>query len=600
MPSGRLTALHRELSIITRDIAKLESGESFGEARLNSLHEGYNKILEDEAVKEALLTNGEVPEFEDLGMDHIKSMREKGVDLRQLFLVDANGKSFDGESFSAGETYFISLSVNSELRENMDFSMIDFSAKNIEIDGIAAEFNPDGVRGAGYYDSLGYRVYLKDGSQVKVSEIADGRTQEETDEMREAINDHIDELAELSTAERLFVDSVYQNPGAAIDVSRLPGGIAGFFMAMLLNMFDGRNFTYNSQTGHWEEWTEGGNPMTYGEYREAYVGNFDLGSLSAEFESSSKGPYAYNPNDNGKGPSYGTYQMNTDVGVYRSFIRKHGIAEGQAAWNAAIAQHGVEKFQEMEHAHIKENNYDPMMRRITIPNKEDFSIAMKNVIWSIGVQHGPGHGGLLNTINSSGVTPGDKESEARLINALYNHRGRVWPAGIASRYNRERANALAMLNAVNSADIYNQNLADIPGGMQSLPYEVNPRTEVTLCSKTARLNLARLGLTSINQGSSAKASFEQYPSNRIGDFPPRGENDAKVADLYLDASSKNAHYGHRAAAFNEGGQWYVLDPYYGDNILGASSRNNPIPAEQYISYMRDKQWRRIWGAAFFS
>lgn len=38
----------------------------------------------------------------------------------------------------------------------------------------------------------------------------------------------------------------------------------------------------------------------------------ELGSLSAEFESGGKGPHAYVADDNGAGPSYGTYQMNTD------------------------------------------------------------------------------------------------------------------------------------------------------------------------------------------------------------------------------------------------------------------------------------------------
>jgi hypothetical protein len=36
-----------------------------------------------------------------------------------------------------------------------------------------------------------------------------------------------------------------------------------------------------------------------------------------------------------------------------------------------------------------------------------------------------------------------------------------------------------------------------------------------------------------------------------------------VADVYLDArSEKNKDYGHRVAAFQKEGQWYVLDPYY--------------------------------------
>lgn len=103
-----------------------------------------------------------------------------------------------------------------------------------------------------------------------------------------------------------------------------------------------------------------------------------------------------------------------------------------------------------------------MMNKITLPNKDKFSLAMQNVIWSIAVQHGPGNSSLLAIINNFGGTPGDKNSEAQLIKQLYQRRGQIWSPGIASRYRREQSNALAMLDAINSADIYNQNIAEIP------------------------------------------------------------------------------------------------------------------------------------------
>ena len=45
-------------------------------------------------------------------------------------------------------------------------------------------------------------------------------------------------------------------------------------------------------------------------------------------------------------------------------------------------------------------------------------------------------------------------------------------------------------------------------------------------------------------------------------FPPNGQSEAKAADFYLDASKENAEHGHRVAAFQKNGAWYVLDPYY--------------------------------------
>jgi len=43
----------------------------------------------------------------------------------------------------------------------------------------------------------------------------------------------------------------------------------------------------------------------------------------------------------------------------------------------------------MEHDFIKAKNYDPMMARLRVADKDKFSPAMQNVIWSIAVQHGP-------------------------------------------------------------------------------------------------------------------------------------------------------------------------------------------------------------------
>lgn len=175
-----------------------------------------------------------------------------------------------------------------------------------------------------------------------------------------------------------------------------------------------------------------------------------LWSLSAKYESSKKWPYAYNPNDNGHGPSYGTYQMNTRVGVYKAFIRRHGISPGRKWWNAAIKKYGAKRFRSMEHAFIKEKNYDPMMRRITIKNKSRFSNAMKQVIWSVAVQHGGGHKNLISIINRSWVIPGNTASEAQLIKSIYHQRSKIWPAGVKIRYTQERKTALALVKSGSS------------------------------------------------------------------------------------------------------------------------------------------------------
>lgn len=119
----------------------------------------------------------------------------------------------------------------------------------------------------------------------------------------------------------------------------------------------------------------------------------------------------------------------------------------------------------------------------------------------------------------------------------------------------------------------------------------------TLCSKTARLNLSRLWVEwDINRWTSAKESFGMYNWD-ISQFPPIEDTWAVVADFYLDASAKNAEYGHRVAAFKDGGQWYILDPYY--NIVKWVDNRKPISAEIYISVMSAK-WRNMWWAHYFA
>ena len=595
--------LNRNLTIIARDSRILEGDTTFWEARLDGTNEAYNELLENPEIKAVLTSrDGVVPLFEDLTMENINALRQQWVNLAKLFLTDSAGKTVSSSILAEGSSYIVNFSANEELQNKMDFAFINSGAQEIEIDGQRAILNREGLPGVGYFDINNNPVFLQDGSEVKIISNRVETNPHVWEAIDAAIDTRIADLWTVSTQERAFIEAAYGNPDSAFEGRTLPGNIAGTILAMLMNFMEWKNFQYNPSTGQWEDMPEGGgagSPATNRDVMNAYTGSMELGSLSAEFESSSQGPHAYNPNDNGHGPSYGTYQMNSEVWVYRSFIQKHGIWEGKAAWDAAIAQYGVEEFQKMEHEHIKENNYDPMMNRITVSGKENFSLAVQNVIWSIGVQHGPGNSRLLGVINNSWVIPGDKNSEAELINALYDERGRIYPPGISSRYNRERVNALAMLNAVNAGDIYNQNLWEIPSWIHSAPVE-RSASWTTLCSRTARRNLEMLGLTEIHQGSSARDSFNMYPTERIATFPPAADSTAKVADIYLDASSENAQYGHRAAAFKQWNQWFVLDPYYGDNIVGEANRNNPIPAERYMDYMQHTQWRRFWWAAYFS
>jgi len=509
----KIRNLDRQMTIIARDARELESEKTFWETRLDSAREYYESLMKngDELTElgEALASNAwNLPEFEDLGMEHIRILRENNVNLARMFLV--NGETWEAmESWilQEGNTYVINFSANEALQSQMDFAFINSSADVINVDGVELTLrrNSESPHWIWYYDQDGNRVPLLDGSQITVVALRDETNPHIWEAIDEEVSDRLNDFAERSTENRAFVEAVYRNPEQAFRWETLPWWITGAFLAILLNMFDGRNFVYNSETGLWEEkpeWSEewSGSYLTNREVVDGYLGSMELGSLSAEFESSSQGPLAYNADDNGHGPSYGTYQMNSEVGVYRSFIQRHGIGEGREAWMAAVREHGVEEFQRMEHEHIQRMNYD-------------------------------------------------------------------------------------------------QNLPDVPAWISSFGVETSA-SGTTLCSRTARRNLERLGLTNIHQWSSARASFEMYPSESIQAFPPANNTNATVADFYLDATSTNAQYGHRVAAFQRGWEWYVLDPYY--SIPWYSNRTWPIRAEDYVNHMQNTLWRRMWWAAYFS
>ncbi len=623
--------LYRSLSIVARDITELESGKSFGETRLELTHEWYKNLTlnEDGSLTEIweAIANGDesiepaanrLPNFEDLKMDQIQILKENWANFKNLFLVHPTGENFEWWLLQEWESYIINFSANEELSNKMDFSFIDSSAQQIEIDGTAVMFNQSGPLWAGYYDINNEQILLQDGSEVKIIEKRTDVSPQIEELIDSWITERLSNFAQSSSEYRAVSQAIMAgNPWWNFDASKLPWGLLGAVLAAILNMFDDRNFEYNPETKLWEEkpeWVDNSTgqqydsqwrPLTNADVIGAYRWSMDLWSLSARFESSSQGSRAYNPDDNWHGPSYGTYQMNSEVWVHRSFIQKHGIADGRDGWMAAIQRFGANTFREMEHQHIKENNYDPMIRRISVPNKENFSMAMQNVIWSIGVQHGPWHSGLLEIINTSWVTPGDRESEARLINALYDKRERIWPAGIASRYRPERADALAMLNTLASSEvpnIYEQGLNPVPAWTKSHSISRSP-SWTPECSKTARLNLTDFGLNAPFRWWSARESFNMYPADRITQFPPTPWSGALVADLYLEASNENAQYGHRVAAFKQDWAWFVFDPYYADNMMAAwysiADRNTRIPAEDYIKYMWETQWREFWWAAYF-
>ncbi|CAH2606340.1 conserved protein of unknown function (plasmid) [Rhodovastum atsumiense] len=141
-----------------------------------------------------------------------------------------------------------------------------------------------------------------------------------------------------------------------------------------------------------------------------------IGSLSARFESARAGATAIGRDSTG-GWSYGTYQFASARGSVEPFLatlRREapdiaarldaaggsraalaGTAQFRQAWQQAATD---PRFAGIEHAHIQATHYNPLARTagelgIDLQGR---SAALRDVVWSTAVQHGPGR-----SLNSS-------------------------------------------------------------------------------------------------------------------------------------------------------------------------------------------------------
>jgi len=202
----------------------------------------------------------------------------------------------------------------------------------------------------------------------------------------------------------------------------------------------------------------------------------NVGSLSARFESGSKG-IATIGYDRVGGTSYGKYQIASKPGTMDGFLnfldkeapelatrlRESGPAntgskEGgmPAVWQQ-IAKEDPTRFEKLQHDFIAKQTYDPARSMILKQTGLDFDNAppaLREVLWSTAVQHGPtGAARIFNKVIDKfvgGVEAG--EFNAKLIEGVYDSRKgqfgsstqRVQNA-VVSRLNAEKSLALNML-----------------------------------------------------------------------------------------------------------------------------------------------------------
>ncbi len=201
-----------------------------------------------------------------------------------------------------------------------------------------------------------------------------------------------------------------------------------------------------------------------------------LGQLSARFESGGDGIAAIGYDRNG-GTSYGKYQIASRVGSMKNFLefldgeapdvaqrlRKAGPANTGGrrggmpdAWRA-IAKAQPERFEALQEAFIRESHYKPAMEAIverTGLEADKLSPAMREVIWSTAVQHGPaGAARIFDRADNLSGKPTDPAYERMLISYVYKLRAGQFgsstdavQSAVQNRFRQEKTLALNMLD----------------------------------------------------------------------------------------------------------------------------------------------------------
>ncbi len=206
-----------------------------------------------------------------------------------------------------------------------------------------------------------------------------------------------------------------------------------------------------------------------------------IGGLSERYESGGRGPgtVSSGAGDPG-GVSYGTYQLAGNMNRPQEFLANEGsrwAAEfggarpGTATFTATwreIAAREPEAFGAAQHDYIQRTHYQVQADQVQTQTGVDVtgrSAALRDVVWSTSVQHGPETQVIARAIanvRAQGVAPADGQTYDRaLINAIYDERGRRDASGglayftsasasvqasVANRFAEERRDALAMLN----------------------------------------------------------------------------------------------------------------------------------------------------------
>ena len=205
--------------------------------------------------------------------------------------------------------------------------------------------------------------------------------------------------------------------------------------------------------------------------------NDEIGLLSARFESGGDGIAAIGYDRMG-GTSYGKYQIASKMGGMKDFLkfldaRAPDVAERLRGGGPAdtgsrrgkmpeiwrrIAREEPERFDRLQEDFIRESHYKPALAAIverTRLREGSISSAMREVIWSTAVQHGPaGAARLFDRADGMSGRETGPAYERRLISNVYALRAGQFGSSsgevqtsVARRFVQEKKLALNMLEA---------------------------------------------------------------------------------------------------------------------------------------------------------
>ena len=184
----------------------------------------------------------------------------------------------------------------------------------------------------------------------------------------------------------------------------------------------------------------------------------DLGNLSKKYESNGNIATIGNIVGDHGGKSYGVYQIASGTGTLKSFkgwlkVKNNNMynrlcntGNFDNAW-VTLSSQEPKKFFKLQHDFITETHYMPVIE--AYPKLNERSKALKEVIFSLSIQHGSG--GAINLLKNIDINSGDREvieqiyAERSKVNIYFTSQTATTKQALINRFRSEKQDALNLL-----------------------------------------------------------------------------------------------------------------------------------------------------------